>query len=310
MKISHTGSIIAAASKKVAKPFLQVGAIPVIRRIVITYQQAGIFPIVIITGSDNDEIKQQLTSYGVIFLKNEQDEQPELFESVKIGLSFLHGKCDRVVFTPVNVPMFTPTTLETLMQSEGSVVSPTYEGRGGHPVLISDDVIGQILGYEGENGLRGAFELCPDHRRIDVDDKGVIIADTGAYASLGGPVLHRACTHAAGPYNYQNIDIFGMSVYTNNVVSGAYRGFGVSQSCFATEMNINLLAEMVGIDPWEFRRRNAIKPGDVLSNGQTADPNTNMAACLDALKDEYYKHPYAGKFHQVLPLEDIPYRKK
>ncbi|MBQ3355629.1 MAG: selenium-dependent xanthine dehydrogenase [Oscillospiraceae bacterium] len=124
--------------------------------------------------------------------------------------------------------------------------------------------------------------------------KGVIIADTGAYASLGGPVLSRACTHAAGPYNYQNLDIFGMSVYTNNVVSGAYRGFGVAQSCFATEMNINLLAEMVGIDPWEFRRRNVIKPGDTLPNGQTADPNTNLAACLDAVKDEYYRHPYAG----------------
>lgn len=124
--------------------------------------------------------------------------------------------------------------------------------------------------------------------------KGVIIADTGAYASLGGPVLHRACTHAAGPYNYQNIDIFGMSVYTNNVVSGAYRGFGVTQSCFATEMNINLLAEMAGLDPWEFRRRNAIKPGDILPNGQTADPNTNMEACLDAVKDVFYANPYAG----------------
>lgn len=138
------------------------------------------------------------------------------------------------------------------------------------------------------------FTTACDENGILTGMKGVIIADTGAYASLGGPVLHRACTHAAGPYNYQNINIFGMSVYTNNVVSGAYRGFGVSQSCFATEMNINLLAEMVGIDPWEFRRRNAIKPGDVLPNGQTADPNTNMAACLDALKDEYYKHPYAG----------------
>ena len=124
--------------------------------------------------------------------------------------------------------------------------------------------------------------------------KGVIIADTGAYAFLGVPVLHRACTHAAGPYNYQNIHIFGMSVYTNNVVSGAFRGFGVTQSCFATEMNINLLAEMVGIDPWEFRRRNAIKPGNVLPNGQTADPNTNMAACLDAVKEVYYANPYAG----------------
>lgn len=138
------------------------------------------------------------------------------------------------------------------------------------------------------------FTTACDENGILTGMKGVIIADTGAYASLGGPVLHRACTHAAGPYNYQNVDIFGMSVYTNNVVAGAYRGFGVAQSCFATEMNINLLAEMVGLDPWEIRRRNAIKPGDVLPNGQTADPNTNMEACLDAVKDLFYANPYAG----------------
>ena len=138
------------------------------------------------------------------------------------------------------------------------------------------------------------FTTACDENGILTGMKGIIIADTGAYASLGGPVLHRACTHAAGPYNYQNIDIFGMSVYTNNTPSGAFRGFGVTQSCFATESNINLLAEMVGIDPWEFRRRNAIKPGDVLPNGQTADPNTNMAACLDAVKDLYYSEKYVG----------------
>ena len=138
------------------------------------------------------------------------------------------------------------------------------------------------------------FTTACDENGILTGMKGIIIADTGAYASLGGPVLHRACTHAAGPYNYQNIDIFGMSVYTNNVPSGAFRGFGVTQSCFATEMNINLLAEMVGIDPFEFRRRNVIKPGDILPNGQTADPNTNMAACLDAVKDVYYGNKYAG----------------
>lgn len=138
------------------------------------------------------------------------------------------------------------------------------------------------------------FTTACDENGILTGMKGIIIADTGAYASLGGPVLHRACTHAAGPYNYQNIDIFGMSVYTNNTPSGAFRGFGVTQSCFATESNINLLAEMVGIDPWEFRRRNAIKPGDILPNGQTADPNTNMAACLDAVKDLYYSEKYVG----------------
>lgn len=124
--------------------------------------------------------------------------------------------------------------------------------------------------------------------------KAVIIADSGAYASLGGPVLQRACTHAAGPYNYQNIDILGLSVYTNNVVGGAFRGFGVPQSCFATENNINLLAEMVGISPWEIRYRNAIKPGQELPNGQIADESTAMVECLEAVKEEFEAHPYAG----------------
>ncbi|MGM9991362.1 MAG: selenium-dependent xanthine dehydrogenase [Candidatus Bruticola sp.] len=138
------------------------------------------------------------------------------------------------------------------------------------------------------------FTTACDENGFLTGMKAIIIADTGAYASLGGPVLHRACTHAAGPYNYQNIDILGMSVYTNNVVSGAFRGFGVAQTCFATEMNLNLLAEKVGLDPWEFRRRNVINPGDTLPNGQIADPDTNMAACLDAVKDIYYANPYAG----------------
>ena len=134
---------------------------------------------------------------------------------------------------------------------------------------------------------------CDENGRL-TGMKGFIVADTGAYASLGDPVLYRACTHASGPYNFQNVDIYGLAVYTNNVVSGAFRGFGVSQSCFACEMNINLLAEMVGLDAWEFRRRNAIKPGDVLPNGQIADPSTNMVACLEAVKDAYYANPYAG----------------
>jgi selenium-dependent xanthine dehydrogenase len=115
-----------------------------------------------------------------------------------------------------------------------------------------------------------------------------LIADTGAYASLGGPVLQRACTHAAGPYNYQNIDIIGTSVYTNNVPSGAFRGFGVTQSMFATECNLTLLAEKVGIDPWEIRYRNALRPGQVLPNGQIADPGTGIVETLEAVKDAYY----------------------
>ena len=119
--------------------------------------------------------------------------------------------------------------------------------------------------------------------------------DTGAYASLCGPVLERACTHAVGPYKYQNTDIRGFGYYTNNPPAGAYRGFGVCQSEFALESLIDLLAEKVGLDPWEIRYRNAIEPGEVLPNGQIADCSTALKETLLEVKDAYYAHPgHAG----------------
>lgn len=121
-----------------------------------------------------------------------------------------------------------------------------------------------------------------------------IIADTGAYASLGGPVTQRACTHAGGPYNFQNVDITGKAVYTNNVVSGAFRGFGVTQSCYAMESNLNLLAAKCGMDPWDFRYLNVVRPGDVLPNGQIVDESCGLAECLEAVKEAYDSSPYAG----------------
>ena len=124
--------------------------------------------------------------------------------------------------------------------------------------------------------------------------RALLTSDSGAYASLGGPVLQRACTHAGGPYHFQNVDITGLCVYTNNVPGGAFRGFGVTQSCFAAEQNVNLLAELAGLSPWEIRYRNAIRPGEVLPNGQVASADTAYAECLLAVKDAFESSPYAG----------------
>ncbi|UUV17272.1 selenium-dependent xanthine dehydrogenase [Fusobacteria bacterium ZRK30] len=124
--------------------------------------------------------------------------------------------------------------------------------------------------------------------------KATILSDTGAYSSLGGPVLQRACTHASGPYNYHNIEVDGKAYYTNNSPGGAFRGFGVTQSVFATESNINKLAELVGISAWEIRHRNAIRPGQILPNGQIADKGTGLVETLEAVKDEFHKNKYVG----------------
>lgn len=162
------------------------------------------------------------------------------------------------------------------------------------PVKVKLTRAESILVHPKRHPMDMEFTLGCDENGILTALKATIIADTGAYASLGGPVLQRACTHAAGPYNYQNIEIDGKAIYTNNPPAGAYRGFGVTQSCFATECNINLLAEKVGISPWEIRYRNAIRPGQVLPNGQIADASTGLAETLEAVKDIFEQHPRAG----------------
>ena len=135
--------------------------------------------------------------------------------------------------------------------------------------------------------MEGTFTLGCDENGIFTGLDCEIHFDTGAYASLCGPVLERACTHSVGPYCYQNTDIRGYGYYTNNPPAGAFRGFGVCQSEFALESNINLLAEQVGISPWEIRYRNAIEPGKVLPNGQIADCSTALKETLLAVKDVY-----------------------
>ena len=151
-----------------------------------------------------------------------------------------------------------------------------------------------MLCHPKRHGFEMEITTGCDENGILTAMKAVLLTDTGAFASLGGPVLQRACTHAAGPYNYQDIDIDGKAYYTNNPPCGAFRGFGVTQSVFAAECNLNLLAEQVGISPFEIRYRNAIRPGQTLPNGQIADAGTALVETLDAVRPYYEANPKAG----------------
>ena len=164
----------------------------------------------------------------------------------------------------------------------------------GKPVKMTLKRSESIKVHPKRHAMKMEFTTACDENGKLTAMKAKIIADTGAYASLGGPVLQRACTHAAGPYNYQNSEVEGIAVYTNNPPGGAFRGFGVTQSAFANESNINKLAELVGISPWEIRFRNAIEPGQELPNGQIADAGTALKETLLAVKDEYEKNEFVG----------------
>lgn len=162
------------------------------------------------------------------------------------------------------------------------------------PVKVKLTRAESILIHPKRHPMDMEFTMGCDENGIIQGVKATVIADTGAYASLGGPVLQRACTHASGPYNYQNFDIDGKAYYTNNPPAGAFRGFGVTQTCFGVEMLLTKMAGVVGISPWEIRYRNAIRPGQELPNGQIVDESTGLAETLEAVRDIYENSPYAG----------------
>ena len=122
------------------------------------------------------------------------------------------------------------------------------------------------------------------------------IGDSGAYASVGMKVLERAAGHVAGPYRWQSLDIEATAVRTNNPICGAFRGFGANQAQFATEGVIDRLAELAGFDPWEFRSKNVITPGDTWGPGQVMDDGAGGAReCLDAIKPDYDRARSEGR---------------
>ncbi|MBI5671370.1 MAG: molybdopterin-dependent oxidoreductase [Chloroflexi bacterium] len=117
-----------------------------------------------------------------------------------------------------------------------------------------------------------------------------LYGDGGAYASLSDKVMTRATTHATGPYDVPNAKIDCYAMYTNNVPSGAFRGFGVTQSAFAVEQNMDLLAEQLGMDPIEFRRINAQKVGVTTATGQLLRESVGLLETIDDVQRDMQAH--------------------
>jgi CO/xanthine dehydrogenase Mo-binding subunit/aerobic-type carbon monoxide dehydrogenase small subunit (CoxS/CutS family) len=126
-----------------------------------------------------------------------------------------------------------------------------------------------------------------------------LFGDTGAYASLGEKVMERATTHSAGPYDVPNVSSDCYAMYTNNPPAGAFRGFGVTQSIFAIESMMDMLAKELGMDPIELRRRNALQEGGCTSTGQVLHESVGLLECMDKVEVEMKKragdHPFAPR---------------
>lgn len=192
----HTGAVIAAAglSSRMGrfKPMLPVGAQSAIRRLAGVFLDAGAGPVVVVTGYRADELKAHLTGLDVVCLRNEDYERTHMFDSARIGFSYLAGRCERVFFTPADVPLIHPETVRALMESAAPVAIPCFEGRTGHPILLSRDVLEKVCTDSGEGGLKGAV------RRSGVPITLIDVPDQHMLLDMDTPEDYRAILDADG----------------------------------------------------------------------------------------------------------------
>jgi len=126
-----------------------------------------------------------------------------------------------------------------------------------------------------------------------------LVADTGAYASLGPLVVIRACFHATGPYVIPNVKTDAYCVYTNNTMAGSFRGFGGPQSHFAAESHMDEIAKKLGMDPVEFRLINILKPGTRTATNQLVDEGCGLEECITKAVKESGWHEKRLQFKKM-----------
>lgn len=140
--------------------------------------------------------------------------------------------------------------------------------KSGRPVRIHQDRWESVRAGLKRHPMKITMRTGTDAEGRLVAHQVRIIADTGAYATLGPAVLNFATEHTMGPYRIPHVDVEGVSVYTNNGISGEFRGFGGNQVIFALEGQMDRLAEKLGMDPWELRRINLRHKDDLGPMGQ------------------------------------------
>lgn len=173
------GALIPAAGMSTRmgdfKPLLLLGPATMAERLIAAFRGAGADEIVMVTGFQAERMERVLAGSGVTFIRNEAYAQSDMFASARLGLSYLVPRCDRILFTPVDVPLFSTATVKALLDSEAEIACPTFHGMRGHPLLLSKDAAARLLEDGGEDGMRGAIARCGVQvTEVPVIDEGIL----------------------------------------------------------------------------------------------------------------------------------------
>ncbi len=224
-----------------------------------------------------------------------------------------------VVHGSLQCPFYVHKALKQAFQLRDEEVNVIQEATGGgfggkedfpsmiaiHAALLSRKSGRPVkLIYDRQEDMACSTKRHPSMSRVKIgcDKNGVFKAleidfmlDGGAYVTLSPVVLSRGILHSFGPYKWPSASLKGTCFYTNSPPYGAFRGFGAPQSLFAIELHISRLANELGIDPAEIRRRNFLKQGDQMPTGQIMKQNPPLEKLLDRaleVSDYHEKNSY------------------
>jgi CTP:molybdopterin cytidylyltransferase MocA len=161
------------------KPLLPLGKGTIIERIILTFLEAGVTDIAVVTGRDASLIEEALKNYSISFIFNKDYEHTDMFHSVSLGLAFMADKADCIYFTPVDVPLFSAATVHLLagriQEGNEHIITPVYKGRNGHPLVIRSRAVPELIQCKTDRGLRGAIDAYRGPTGfMDMEDPGVI----------------------------------------------------------------------------------------------------------------------------------------
>lgn len=189
-----------------------------------------------------------------------------------------------------------------------------FGGKEEYPSMISGHAA--LLALKTQRPLKMIYDRVEDmtattkrhpfivRHRTGVKKDGTLVAmqidmivDGGAYTTLTPVVVSRGSIHASGPYRCENIRIHGRAFTTNTPPNGAFRGFGAPQTLFAVEVQMDRVATALNMDPVDFRRRNALRPGDTNATGQIMGADCSTLEVLEegVARSNYVKKRKEGR---------------
>ena len=178
MKKTEAAGVILAAGRSSRmgkmKMLLPLGNETILRQGIITMKSAGVSPIVVVTGRESEAVRKSLENLDVVFVHNAEFADTQMFDSAKLGLAELQGFSGKIFFSPGDAPLYSKATLEKLIEAECSIAVPAHNGKTGHPVCFSADILSEIMSYDGENGMAGALKAAGNICEIEVCDEGIL----------------------------------------------------------------------------------------------------------------------------------------